>query len=89
MSALHFEIKVLEAIMKLREHTRRYSLKEMNSLTIELVKRDDPECMFKFLTFGESEEESMELLEESNKLITPVMNYMSECKSVLLSRRFR
>jgi hypothetical protein len=62
---------------------------KLNSLTVELVHRDNTDEICKFITFGESKQESVQLLEESNNLIVPVMEYIKACKSILLNHRVR
>ena len=54
----------------------------LTRLTIELVSRNRPEEIAYFITFHELGEDSMEALEEANTLITPLMNYIRECKSI-------
>jgi len=49
-----------------------------------LVLRNDPEEICQFLTFDDDEEDSIEELEEANALITPIMDYVRECKGISL-----
>jgi hypothetical protein len=47
---------------------------------VELVGRNDPHEICKFLTFDDTTGDSLESLEDANDLITPLMNYIRECK---------
>jgi hypothetical protein len=49
-------------------------------LMVELVCKNDAEEICEFLTFDDLGEDSLEALEEANALITPIMNYIRECK---------
>ena len=49
---------------------------------VELVSRNKPEEIAHFITFHELGEDSMEDLEDANTLVTPLMNYIRECKSI-------
>lgn len=44
--------------------------------------RNDAEEICEFLTFGDEEEDSLDELEEANILITPIMNYVRQCKGI-------
>jgi len=57
------------------------TLFQMNaSIHEELVCKNDAEEICEFLTFEDLGEDSLEALEEANALITPIMNYIRECK---------
>ena len=47
---------------------------------VELVLRNNVDDICSFLTFDADPEDSLEELEEANALITPIMNYIRECK---------
>ena len=52
-------------------------------LIVELVCRNDAEEICRFLTYDNLGDESLEVLEEANDLITPIMNYIRECKGMV------
>jgi hypothetical protein len=52
-------------------------------MMVELVCRNDAEEICRFLTYDEIGEDSLEGLEEANDLITPIMNYIRECKGIV------
>jgi len=52
-------------------------------LIVELVCRNDAEEICRFLTYDNLGDESLEVLEEANDLITPIMNYIRECKGMI------
>jgi hypothetical protein len=52
---------------------------------IELVVRNNPAEICRYLT-QDGQEESLEVLEEANTLITPVMEFIRECKGTRLFR---
>ena len=47
-----------------------------------MVLRNDAEEICQFLTFDDDEEDSLDELEEANTLITPIMNYVRDCKGI-------
>lgn len=49
---------------------------------IELVCKNDAEEICEFLIYDDLGEDSLEALEEANALITPIMNYIRECKGI-------
>ena len=49
---------------------------------VELVLRNDAEEICTFLTFDDVEEDSLDELEEANTLITPLMDYIRDCKGM-------
>ena len=51
-------------------------------LTAELVGRNDADEICKYMTFDETTEDSLVALEEANTLITPLMDYIRECKGI-------
>lgn len=53
-------------------------------LIVELVCRNDAEEICRYLTYDDLGGESLETLEEANELITPIMNYIRECKGIFL-----
>jgi hypothetical protein len=50
---------------------------------VELVCRNDAEEICRFMSSDDLGEESLEVLEQANDLITPIMNYIRECKGML------
>jgi hypothetical protein len=50
---------------------------------VELVLRNEAEYICQFLTFDDLGEDSLEVLEQANELITPLMNYIRECKGLI------
>ncbi len=52
-------------------------------LIVELVCRNDAEEICRFLTYDNLGDESLEVLEEANEMITPIMNYIRECKGMV------
>ena len=49
-------------------------------LIVELVISNEPDAICRFLTYDDREEDTLEVLEAANELITPLMNYIRECK---------
>ena len=46
--------------------------------------RNDPQEICAFITFDDDEDDSTEELEEANNLITPIMDYVRDCKGISL-----
>ena len=53
-------------------------------LMVELVCRNDAEEICRYLTYDDLGAESLEALEEANDLITPIMNYIRDCKGLAI-----
>jgi len=47
-----------------------------------LVLRNNADDICRFVTFEDLGEDTLEILEDSNNLITPIMNYIREAKGI-------